>query len=91
MYGLLKQFGLEKEIRVNVEANHATLVGHSFHHEIATAIALGILGSIDANCGDPQSGWDTDQFLNSVEENTLVMYELLKAAGFFHRRHEFRR
>lgn len=82
VYGFLKQFGLEKEIRVNVEANHATLAGHSFHHEIATAIALGILGSIDANRGDPQSGWDTDQFPNSVEENTLVMYELLKAGGF---------
>ncbi|AHF78735.1 Xylose isomerase [Sodalis praecaptivus] len=82
VYGFLKQFGLEKEIRVNVEANHATLAGHSFHHEIATAIALGVLGSIDANRGDPQSGWDTDQFPNSVEENTLVMYELLKAGGF---------
>lgn len=82
VYGFLKQFGLEKEIRVNVEANHATLAGHSFHHEIATAIALGVLGSIDANRGDPQSGGDTDQFPNSVEENTLVMYELLKAGGF---------
>ncbi|TCV96636.1 xylose isomerase [Biostraticola tofi] len=82
VYGFLKQFGLEKEIRVNVEANHATLAGHSFHHEIATAIALGVLGSIDANRGDPQLGWDTDQFPNSVEENALVMLEVLKAGGF---------
>ncbi|KQN54342.1 xylose isomerase [Erwinia sp. E602] len=82
VYGFLKQFGLEKEIKVNVEANHATLAGHSFHHEIATAIALGIFGSVDANRGDPQLGWDTDQFPNSVEENALVMYEILKAGGF---------
>ncbi|MBV1787640.1 xylose isomerase [Marinobacterium sp. D7] len=82
VYGFLKQFGLENEIKVNIEANHATLAGHSFHHEIATAISLGIFGSIDANRGDAQLGWDTDQFPNSVEENTLVMYEILKAGGF---------
>ena len=82
VYGFLKQFGLEKEIKVNVEANHATLAGHSFHHEIATAIALGIFGSVDANRGDSQLGWDTDQFPNSVEENALVMYEIIKAGGF---------
>ncbi|HAI05942.1 MAG TPA: xylose isomerase, partial [Pantoea sp.] len=82
VYGFLKQFGLEKEIKVNVEANHATLAGHSFHHEIATAIALGIFGSVDANRGDAQCGWDTDQFPVSVEENALVMYEILKAGGF---------
>ena len=78
----LKQFGLEKEIKLNIEANHATLAGHTFHHEIATAIALGLFGSVDANRGDPQLGWDTDQFPNSVEENALVMYEILKAGGF---------
>lgn len=82
VYGFLKQFGLENEIKVNIEANHATLAGHSFHHEIATATSLGIFGSVDANRGDPQLGWDTDQFPNSVEENTLVMYEILKAGGF---------
>jgi xylose isomerase len=82
VYGFLKQFGLEKEIKVNIEANHATLAGHSFHHEIATAIALGIFGSVDANRGDPQLGWDTDQFPISVEENALVMFEILKAGGF---------
>ncbi|KMW74655.1 xylose isomerase [Photorhabdus luminescens subsp. luminescens] len=82
VYGFLKQFGLENEIKVNIEANHATLAGHSFQHEVATAIALGIFGSIDANRGDAQLGWDTDQFPNSVEENSLVMYEILKAGGF---------
>ncbi|MDU8925077.1 xylose isomerase [Pasteurellaceae bacterium LIM206] len=82
VYGFLKQFGLENEIKVNIEANHATLAGHTFQHEIATAAALGILGSIDANRGDPQLGWDTDQFPNSVEENTLAIYEILKAGGF---------
>ncbi|MBI0104492.1 xylose isomerase [Gilliamella sp. W8145] len=82
IYGFLKQFGLEKEIKVNIEANHATLAGHSFQHEVASAIALDIFGSLDANRGDPQLGWDTDQFPNSVEENTLVMYEILKRGGF---------
>lgn len=82
VYGFLKQFGLENEIKVNIEANHATLAGHSFQHEIATAFALDIFGSIDANRGDPQLGWDTDQFPNSVEENTLIIYEILKNGGF---------
>ena len=82
VYGFLKEFGLEKEIKVNIEANHATLAGHSFHHEIATACSLGILGSVDANQGDAQLGWDTDQFPTSVEEYTLVTYEILKAGGF---------
>ncbi|PSW10279.1 xylose isomerase [Photobacterium rosenbergii] len=82
VYGFLKQFGLENEIKVNIEANHATLSGHSFQHEVATATSLGIFGSIDANRGDAQLGWDTDQFPNSVEENSLVIYEILKAGGF---------
>ncbi len=82
VYGFLKQFGLEKEIKVNIEANHATLACHSFHHEVATAISLDLFGSIDANRGDAQLGWDTDQFPNSVEENTLIMYEILKVGGF---------
>lgn len=82
VYGFLKQYELENEIKVNIEANHATLAGHSFQHEIATATSLGLFGSVDANRGDPQLGWDTDQFPNSVEENTLVMYEILKAGGF---------
>lgn len=82
VHGFLQQFGLQNEIKVNIEANHATLAGHSFHHEIATAVSLGIFGSIDANRGDPQNGWDTDQFPNSVEEMTLALYEILKAGGF---------
>jgi xylose isomerase len=75
------RYGLEKEVRVNIEANHATLSGHSFEHEIATAAALGILGSIDMNRGDPQLGWDTDQFPNSLAETSLAMYYILKAGG----------
>jgi xylose isomerase len=81
VYGFLKDFGLEREIKLNIEANHATLAGHSFQHEIATAAALGIFGSIDANRGDPQNGWDTDQFPNSVEDLTLALYEILRAGG----------
>lgn len=82
VYGFLKDFGLENEIKTNLEANHATLAGHSFHHEVATSIALGLFGSMDANRGDMQNGWDTDQFPTSVEELTLVTYEILKAGGF---------
>ncbi|CAM2195275.1 xylose isomerase [Paraburkholderia kururiensis] len=82
VHGFLTQYGLQNEIRVNIEANHATLAGHSFHHEIAMAFALGIFGSVDANRGDPQNGWDTDQFPNSVEEMTLAFYEILRHGGF---------
>ncbi len=81
VYGFLKRFGLEDEVRVNIEANHATLGGHTFEHEIAMARALGIFGSIDANRGDHQNGWDTDQFPNSVEELTLAMLEIIRAGG----------
>ncbi|WP_333836759.1 xylose isomerase [Novosphingobium sp.] len=82
VYGFLKRFGLENEVKVNIEANHATLSGHTFEHEIAMAGALGVMGSIDANRGDPQNGWDTDQFPNSVEELTLALIELERAGGF---------
>ncbi|WP_292961883.1 xylose isomerase [Novosphingobium sp. UBA1939] len=82
VYGFLKRFGLESEVKVNIEANHATLSGHTFEHEIAMARALGIFGSIDANRGDPQNGWDTDQFPNSVEELTLACIEIERAGGF---------
>ena len=82
VYGFLKRYGLENEVKVNIEANHATLAGHTFEHEIATANALGIFGSIDANRGDPQNGWDTDQFPNSGEELTLAMIEIIRAGGF---------
>lgn len=82
VYGFLKRYGLENEVKVNIEANHATLASHTFEHEIATAAALGIFGSIDANRGDPQNGWDTDQFPNSVEELTLANLEIIRAGGF---------
>jgi xylose isomerase len=81
VHGFLVRHGLEDEYRVNIEANHATLAGHSFHHEVAFAVANGVLGSIDANRGDPQNGWDTDQFPNSVEDLALPVYEILRAGG----------
>ncbi|MEG9434237.1 xylose isomerase [Terriglobus sp. ADX1] len=81
VYGFLKKFGLENEVRVNLEANHATLAGHSFEHEIATAGALGILGSLDINRGDALLGWDTDQFPNDLWTMTMAMYQVIKAGG----------
>jgi len=81
VHGFLVRNGLEGDYRVNIEANHATLAGHSFHHEVAYAAANGILGSIDANRGDPQNGWDTDQFPNSVEDVALPIFEILRAGG----------
>jgi xylose isomerase len=81
VYGFLKRYGLENEVKVNIEANHATLSGHSFEHEIATAAALGILGSLDMNRGDPQLGWDTDQFPNNVPETAIAIYHVLQAGG----------
>ena len=80
--GFLLRHGLEGEYRVNIEVNHATLAGHSFHHEVATAIALGVFGSIDVNRGDYQNGWDTDQFPNSVDELAPALYEILSGGGF---------
>ncbi|MCK0196600.1 xylose isomerase [Ancylobacter sp. 6x-1] len=82
VYGLLCRAGLEKEVKLNLEANHATLAGHSFEHEIAMAAALGVFGSIDINKGDAQSGWDTDQFPTNIEDTALAIYEILKAGGF---------
>ncbi len=82
IYGFLKDHGLEREVKVNIEANHATLSGHSFEHEIAMATDLGIFGSIDMNRGDPQNGWDTDQFPNDLREITLAMYYIMKGGGF---------
>jgi xylose isomerase len=82
VYGFLLKHGLEKEVKVNIEANHATLAGHSFEHEIATAIDAGIFGSIDMNRGDMQCQWDTDQFPNSIPETALAMYLILKGGGF---------
>src|SRR5262245_51915338 len=82
VHGFLTRHGLADEYKLNIEANHATLSGHSFHHEVAYAIAHGIFGSIDANRGDYQNGWDTDQFPNSVDELSLAVYEIVKAGGF---------
>ncbi len=84
VYGFLCRYGLEKEIKVNIEGNHATLAGHSFEHEIATALDLGIFGSIDMNRGDMQCQWDTDQFPNSIPETALAMYLILQGGGFKH-------
>lgn len=81
VYGFLQRYGLADEVKVNIEANHATLAGNSFEHEIATAVACGIFGSIDINRGDPQNGWDTDQFPNDVAGLTLAMVEILKGGG----------
>lgn len=82
IYATIASLGLEKDVKVNIEQNHAILAGHSFEHEIALASALGIFGSIDLNRGDYQSGWDTDQFAMNVPELTLAMYEILRAGGF---------
>ncbi|MFM2036260.1 MAG: hypothetical protein RL459_1525 [Pseudomonadota bacterium] len=82
VYGLLRRCGLENEVKVNIEANHATLAGHSFEHELATAVDLGIFGSIDMNRGDMQCQWDTDQFPNSIPETALAMYIIMQGGGF---------
>ena len=82
VHGFLERYDLLGELFVNIEVNHATLAGHSVHHEIAYAVDNEIFGSVDANRGDPQNGWDTDQFPNSVEEMSLAMYEILRGGGF---------
>jgi xylose isomerase len=82
VYGFLKDFGLDGEVKVNIEQGHAILAGHSFEHEIALAASLGIFGSIDMNRNDYQSGWDTDQFPNNHAEKTLAFYEILRAGGY---------
>ncbi len=81
VHGFLERFDLVGEYKVNIEGNHATLAGHSFHHEVAYSVAHGIFGSIDANRGDYQNGWDTDQFPNSVDELSLALYEILRGGG----------
>lgn len=82
IFGFLKEYGLEKEVGVNIEPNHATLAGNSFEHEIEMANAFGMFGSIDFNRGDPQNGWDTDQFPNDLRETTMALYYILKGGGF---------
>ena len=80
--GFLRANGLDKDFRMNIEANHAELAGHDFHHELETAASMGLFGSVDANRGDPRNGWDTDQFPWSVYETTLAMMTVLKVGGF---------
>ena len=80
--GFLRKYGLEGEVKLNLEQGHAILAGHSFEHEIAVAAAEGMLGSIDMNRNDYQSGWDTDQFPNNTPEVTLAYYHILKSGGF---------
>ena len=80
----LRKYGLEKDFKLNLEANHATLAQHTFQHEIRVASTNGVFGSLDANTGDLLLGWDTDQFPTNVYDSTFVMYEVLKAGGFTH-------
>jgi xylose isomerase len=80
--GFLKAHGLDKDFKLNVEANHATLAGHAFSHELQVAADAGLLGSIDANRGDPQNGWDTDQFPTDLYQATEAMMIVLSAGGF---------
>ncbi|KAI4367137.1 hypothetical protein MLD38_022907 [Melastoma candidum] len=77
----LRKYGLIDEFKINVECNHATLSGHSCHHELETARLNGLLGNIDANTGDPQIGWDTDQFLTDIQEATMVMLSVVRNGG----------
>ena len=82
VFAFLKSHGLEREIKVNIEQNHAILAGHTFEHEIALANALGVFGSIDMNRGDDQLGWDTDQFPNNLSQMVLAFLEIMRGGGF---------
>lgn len=79
--GFLRQYGLDKDFKMNIEANHATLAGHTFQHELRISRINDMLGSIDANQGDIMLGWDTDCFPSNVYDTTLAMYEILKNEG----------
>lgn len=80
--GFLAKYGLDKDFKLNIEANHATLAGHTFQHELTVARINGAFGSIDANQGDMFLGWDTDQFPTNVYETALCMLEVIRAGGF---------
>lgn len=80
--GFLRQYDLLNDVKLNIEVNHATLAGHTFQHELQVAADAGMLGSIDANRGDYQNGWDTDQFPNNINELTEAMLVILEAGGF---------
>ncbi len=82
MIGFLNKYGLDKDFKLNIEANHATLAQHTFQHELRVARVNGMFGSIDANQGDTLLGWDTDQFPTNIYDAALCMYEVLKAGGF---------
>ncbi|MGK0467358.1 xylose isomerase [Clostridium sp.] len=79
--GFLRKYDLDKHFKMNIEANHATLAGHTFEHELHLARVNGVLGSVDANQGDAQLGWDTDQFPTDIRTATLAMYEIIKNGG----------
>lgn len=80
--GFLKAHGLDRDFKLNIEVNHATLAGHTFQHELQVAVDAGLLGSIDANKGDNQNGWDTDEFPTNIYEITEAMIVILRAGGF---------
>jgi len=80
--GFLRHFGLDKDFKLNIEVNHATLAGHTFEHELQMAADAGLLGSIDANRGDSQNGWDTDQFPINIYESVEAMLVIIQAGGF---------
>jgi len=80
-FAFLQKYALLDDFKLNIEANHATLAGHTFHHELAFCVANGILGSVDANRGDLMLGWDTDQFPTNIYDTTLAMYIILKGGG----------
>ena len=79
--GFLRQYGLDRDFKMNIEANHATLAGHTFEHDLRISAINGMLGSIDANQGDPMLGWDTDEFPFDVYSTTMCMLEVLRAGG----------
>lgn len=80
--GFLRAHGLDKDFKLNIEANHATLAGHEFVHELTVCVDNDMLGSVDANRGDVQNGWDTDQFPNSIYETTTAMQQVIRMGGF---------
>lgn len=81
VFGFLQKNGLEKEVKVNIEVNHATLANLDFEHEVEMAYALGIMGSLDINRGDPRSGWDTDQFPNNAQDLSVAFLPILEHGG----------
>jgi xylose isomerase len=80
--GFLRAYGLDKDFKCNIEANHAELAGHDFYHDLTACVDNDMLGSVDANRGDPVTGWDTDQFPNDVYETTMAMMAILRMGGF---------